>query len=309
MKKILVTGSNGFIGTYLLKEMSKDGNEIIAIVKDNKENIKEIKDLPGVRIVYCELSNLSCLISKISDRDIDICIHLAWAGSSGEARADYELQLQNVKYALDMVKVANIMGIKRYVGAGTLAEKDVLKYHPSNGAKPKAVSMYGIAKISMHFMTKAECSSLGMEHIWCYLSNTYGIGNYTNNFINIASKTMLAGKPAKFTAGDQMYDFVYITDTVRAIYAAAFRGKTNNSYYLGSTKPRQLKEYIKIIRNTIDPSIELQLGAIPFKGKSLTAKEYSAKKIVRDTGFEPNISFEDGIKKTINWLKKIQIKK
>ena len=122
--KILVTGPNGFIGSHLLKVMSDAGDEIIAVVKNTKENISSIQDLTGVRIVYCEMAEITTLPEKITDRDIALCVHLAWAGSSGEGRADYALQLQNVQYALDTVKVLPQMNIKRFVGAGTLAEKD-----------------------------------------------------------------------------------------------------------------------------------------------------------------------------------------
>lgn len=303
MKKYLVTGANGFIGSALLEQMSNDGAKIIAVIKDNNDNIDKIKDLSGVTIVCCKLEKIEELPNIVTDRDIDTCIHLAWAGSSGDARADYELQLQNVKYALDMVKVAHKMGIKRYVGAGTLAEKDVLNYHSIDGSTPNSVSIYGIAKLTMHYMTKVECVSLGMEHIWCLLSNTFGIGNKTLNFINFACKTMLEGKPAEFTKGDQMYDFVYITDTVRAIYAAATKGRANHSYYLGSTKPRPLKQYIKIIRDSIDPNIKLNLGAIPFNGIVLQNSEFCSEKLAKDTGFLPLVPFEKGIKITIDWLK------
>lgn len=303
--KILVTGPNGFIGSHLLQVMSDAGDEVIAVVKDRQENIASIKDLPGVRIVYCELSEIAALPEKVADRDIALCVHLAWAGSSGDGRADYALQLENVRYALDVVKVLPQMGIRRFVGAGTLAEKDVMNYIPTDGATPNAVSIYGSAKIATHYMTKALCSSLGIEHIWCRLSNTYGVGNTTNNFVNMASRNMLFGGSLKFTPGEQMYDFVYITDTVRAIYAAATKGKTNTCYYLGSTKPRKLKEYIYQIRDVINPDLQLEIGALSFNGISLPEEEYSTKKLVEDTEYVPSVSFEEGIRKTVEWLKSL----
>jgi len=306
MKKALVTGANGFIGTALLKEMAKNGVYIYAVVKDESMDVSEISALKGVEIVYCSLEEIYSLPKLVADRNIDVCIHLAWDGSFGDARADYSKQLMNVKYALDTVNVASLMGIKRFVGAGTLAEKDVLNYHPMDGSTPNPVSIYGIAKLSMHYMTKAQCSKLGIEHIWCYLSNTYGVGNTTNNFVNMASRTMLSGKRAAFTAGTQTYDFVYITDTVRALFMAADKGKANSSYYLGSTKSRPLREYITIIRDTIDPNIELFLGEIPFNGNPLPAEEYDTSKLRRDTGYEPQVLFEDGIKLTIEWLREVE---
>lgn len=305
MKKVILTGANGFVGSSLIKELSSNGVEVYAIIKDHNEKVDHIKDIPGVKLIYCELSEIANLPDLISDRDIDTCIHLAWAGSFGDGRADYSLQLQNVEYALDTVNAIARMGVKRFVGAGTLAEKDVQNYHPTDGATPNAVSMYGIAKITTHYMTKTECTKLGVEHIWCYLSNTYGIGNTTNNFVNMASRLMLNKKRAAFTAGEQTYDFVYITDTARALYYAADKGVKNTSYYLGSTKQRKLKEYITIIRDTIDPEIPLYLGEIPFNGNPLPAQEYDTTKLIKDTGFHPTISFEEGIVKTVDWLKTI----
>lgn len=306
MKKAIVTGANGFIGSSLLKEMSQKNIEIIAVIKDEKENIDSIKELSGIRIIYCDMRDIEKLPEIIPDRDIDVCIHLAWAGSSGNARADYTLQLLNIQYSMNVVDVMAKMNVKRFVGAGTLAEKDVLNYHMADGSTPNAVSIYGISKVTTHFMTKAECSKLGIEHIWCYLSNTYGVNNTTNNFVNMASKLMLNGEHAAFTSGEQMYDFVYITDTVRAIYAAADSGHTNCSYYLGSTKPKKLKEYITIIRDTINPDIQLYLGEIPFNGIPLPPEAYSTDKLEADTGYKPTVSFEAGIESTINWLKSIQ---
>ena len=304
MKKVIVTGANGFIGTALLWEMSKQNIKIYAVIKDKFENIDHIKDIPGVEIVYCSQENIFDLPKLINERDIEVLIHLAWAGSFGDLRADYNLQLLNVKNALDTVCAMEVMGIKRFVGVGTLAEKDVLNYHLEDGANPSIVSIYGIAKLSMQLMTKAQCNKMGIEHVWCYLSNTYGIGNTTNNFVNMVARKILGGEEAAFSEATQLYDFVYVTDTVNAIYSVAERGEKNKSYYLGSGDARPLREYIYLIRDAIDPSYPLHLGKLPFHGKSLGEDAYSIEKLKTDTGFSPKVSFEEGIKKTIAWLKK-----
>lgn len=306
MKSAIVTGANGFVGSALLRELTGHGIRVIAVIKDEQETVSHIEKLPGVEIVYCEMNEmLEQLPAKVAD-GADVFYHLAWAGSTGAARGDYNLQLQNAKWTLDAVSAAHKIGCRRFVGAGTLAQHDVHAYTPQNGSTPNAVSCYGAAKITAHYMSKAECSRLGMEHVWAYLSNTYGIGNYTSNFINFASKVMITGKDANFTSGEQLYDFVYIDDIAQGLYCMGNRGKNNHAYYIGSTNPRQLKEFIIRLRDIIDPGIELHLGRVPFNGIAQPASTYDCTPLVEDTGYCPHVPFEEGIRKTVEWLR-IQI--
>lgn len=306
METAIVTGANGFVGSALLKELTGNGVKVIAVVR-SKQNVACLEALPGVRIIYCDMDDLLGQLPQQITQEADVFYHLAWSGSTGPDRGDYALQLKNVRWTLDAVNVAYKLGCKRFVGAGTLAELDVNAYTPMNGSTPNAVSCYGTAKIAAHYMSKAECNRLGIEHVWAYLSNTYGIGNYTSNFINFASKVMLTGKKADFTAGEQPYDFVYITDTAQGLYCIGNRGKANHAYYIGSTKPAKLKTFIYALRDEIDPSIVLNLGAIPFNGVVQPEETFDCTKLVEDTGYMPRVSFADGIKKTVEWLR-IQIR-
>lgn len=299
MKKALVTGANGFLGSLLTAELLKNGVEVIAADMDGCNS--RIPD--GARFAAFDMSVPSSLANAVSDRDIDVIYHMAWAGSSGPQRADHALQLRNAQYTCDMVNAAAQMGIKRFVGAGTLAQFDCQAYIPENGSTPNAVSCYGTAKIAAQYMSKAVANAAKVEHVWCIISNTYGVGNTTMNFVNMASKKMLSGERAAFTAGEQNYDFVYITDTIRGLYLCGKNGKPNCSYYLGSGKARKLKDYITAIRDTIDPKIPLYLGEIPFNGQSLPIEKFSIDAAETDAGYQPQVDFADGIRLTIDWLK------
>ena len=302
MTTAIVTGANGFVGSALLRELTDKGINVFAVVRNSRTDVAHIENLPGVQIVCCEMDHLAQLPSKIGQK-ADVFYHLAWAGSTGPARGDYDLQLKNAHWVLDAVNAAHELGCTRFVGAGTLAELDVNAYTPLKGSTPNAVSCYGVAKITAHYMSKAECNRLGMEQLWAYLSNTYGIGNYTSNFINFASKLMITGQPANFTAGEQPYDFVCVDDIAQGLFCIGENGKKNHAYYIGSTKPAKLKEFIVALRDEIDPSIQLNLGAIPFNGVEQPESTFDCKMLVEDTGYAPRIPFADGIKTTVKWIR------
>lgn len=77
------------------------------------------------------------------------------------------------------------------------------------------------------------------------------------------------------------------------------------SDYIGSTKPAKLREFIYKIRNAVDPSIEVHLGEVPFNGVMQPESVFDCTKIVKDTGYSPLVAFEEGIAKTVEWLKEI----
>lgn len=302
MKRVLVTGASGFVGRNLVKCLSKHGLEVYAVVR-NEANGLQLDVNDNIHVISCDMKNIALLKDKLKNESIEACIHLAWDGVNGDKRADYELQLDNIRYTLNLIDILSEIGVRKFVGVGTLAEKDILNYHLENMTTPNPVSIYGCAKIATHLMAKTECNKKNVEFVWCQLSNTYGVGNTTNNFVNMAIDKMLNGKRASFTSGEQLYDFVYIEDAVEALYLATVKGINNCSYYVGSGSPRKLYEYIYMIRDTIDKSIPVYLGEIPYNGKSLDLESYDISNLQKDTGYEVNVAFEKGIEMTVQWLK------
>lgn len=300
MKKALITGANGFIGSLLVSELLNNGVNVIAADLPGQNN----RISPQARFVDFDMHDFGTLKNKVPDKDIDTMYHMAWLGSSGAARGDYTLQLDNVKCTCDAVMAASEMNIKRFVGAGTLKQMDCLSYVGRDFSTPDSISCYGTAKIAAQYMSKAMANEKGIEHVWCLISTTYGAGDSTMNFVNFASSKMLLGEHVGFTDGEQNCDFVYISDTIHGIYLCGESGKPNCSYYIGSGKARKLKEYIQAIRSAINPEASICLGEIPFKGESLPLETYSCKKIMADTGYSAEVDFESGIVKTVEWLKK-----
>ena len=117
MKKAIVTGSNGFIGSNVCKRLCADGIKVFAVVKDQNENIDNIKNLSGIEIVYCELDEIETLADIISDREIDVFYHFAWVGSAGSLRCDENVQLQNSMLTSRALIKYYKMQLKKFVNA------------------------------------------------------------------------------------------------------------------------------------------------------------------------------------------------
>lgn len=154
-------------------------------------------------------------------------------------------------------------------------------------------------------MSKTLAYNLGLDFVCTTISNVYGVGEISERLINTTIIKLLKKEKTSFTEGNQLYDFIYIDDVVRAFILIGEYGKPFKNYYIGNKKPQLLKEFLVKIRDCIDTNIELGLGEIPFNGISLNYTEFSTLGLYEDFNFKTTVNFEDGIKKTAEWLRKI----
>lgn len=302
MKKVIVTGANGFIGTALCKELSMQETEIIAIVKNEEENISNIINLPRLKVVYCDFSEFKNLSSYIPDRDVDIIYHFAWVGTAGMLRGDIDTQIKNIQYTCDTVKACSEMNCKRIVFASSIMEYEI-EALMSTDITPGINTLYSSAKIAADYMARTMAGYLGIDYIRAVISNVYGPGELNPRFININLRKLLSGEHCAFSSGEQIYDFIYITDAAKAFVAIAEKGKNNKTYYIGSQNPKPLKDFLFMMRDQVDSGLKIGLGEVPFDGVSLTYNEFDIYAVKNDTGFVPAVDFVEGIRYTIDWIK------
>ena len=302
MKKAIVTGANGFVGTAVCRELAGRGVEVIAVVRHPEEVIRGIESVPGIRIVYADLSDFRHLAEVIPDRDIDALYHFAWVGSAGPLRGDADVQMRNVQYTCDTVKACAEMGCGRFVFASSIMEYEI-EATMATDATPGINTLYCSAKVAADYMARTLAGSLGVDYIRAVISNIYGPGEMSPRLVNTSIRKMLRGEHCAFSAGEQMYDFIYITDAAKTFAAIGEKGIRNRTYYIGSPEPKPLKEFLLAMRDCVDPGVEIGLGELPFSGVSLTYREFDIHAVEKDTGFVPEVSFEEGIRKTAAWIR------
>lgn len=302
MRKAIISGANGFMGAALCKYLTSKEIEVIAIVKNKKADTSNIIGLPKLRIVYCDFSEFKNLAEQIEDRDIDVFFHLAWVGSAGSLRGDSDVQIHNIQYTCDTVKACAALNCKRFVFASSIMKYEIEAIMATDKT-PGINTLYSSAKVAADYMARTIAGTVGIEYIRAVISNVYGPGEETPRLINSSIRKLLSGEHCAFSAGEQIYDFIYITDAIGAMEAIAERGIANRTYYIGSQNPRPLKEFLCEMRDQVDPGIDIGLGEIPFDGVSLSYDEFDIYAIEKDTGFVPTIPFSEGIKNTIEWVR------
>lgn len=171
---------------------------------------------------------------------------------------------------------------------------------------PASGNIYSTAKLAADFMARTVAAAKGIPYISAVISNIYGPGEYSPRLVNTTIRKILNGEKTVFSDGTQTYDFIYIDDAAQAFLAMAESGKVprGGAYYVGSSRPAPLKEFLLELGKAVNPDVRLGIGKADFKGICLDYSMFDIDALRRDTGFTPSYSFYDGIKKTTEWIRK-----
>lgn len=304
MKRAIVTGATGFVGRWLVRELLEKDVEVIAIVREGSKRLDMLPRDNRLSLCFCGMDEYESLPLKIDGKPETVFFHLAWEGVYGPKRIDLETQLKCVAASKGAVIAAKNLECVRFVGLGSIMEKESIAVAETNGAKPGMSYVYGEAKHMAHLVTKAVAADLGIEHLWPMLTNAYGELDDSTRFINATLNKIIDETPLEFTSGTQIYDFIHVQDVAKALITIAEKGKPFSNYMIGSGKATALRSFVERLGVEVAPDQELQFGNVPYTGVQLPESAFSIDNLKTDTDFSPEISFEDGIRRTMEWLKK-----
>ena len=145
MKKAVITGATGMIGITLINYLLEKNISVLAIIRENSSNKLKLPQNKNLKIVECNLNNLNNL--DVEECDYDVFYHFAWDGTFGDDRNNLYKQNLNIKYTLDAVELANKLGCKTFIGAGSQAEYGRVNGIISSNTPTNPENEYGIAKL------------------------------------------------------------------------------------------------------------------------------------------------------------------
>ena len=294
MKRVIITGATGAVGTALIRELVSNGIEVLIFCRQGSARNERIPKHELVSIRYCSLDQLAT-IENDTGKQYDAFFHFAWAGTTGASRNDMYLQNLNVRYALDAVGAAKRFGCKVFVGAGSQAEygrvEGTLK--PETPAFPEMG--YGYAKLCAGLMTRDYAHQEGLKHIWVRILSVYGPGDGNQSLVMSVINTLKQGGIPQCTKGEQVWDYLYSGDAARAFRLAAEKGIDGKTYVLGSGHGRPLAEYIQDIKEVVKPEAEIAFGAIPYGTRQVMYLCADTSALNVDTGWSASTDFKTGI--------------
>ena len=317
MKTYLITGSAGFIGSSLAEKLIEEGNVVIGIdnfcdfydMKIKENNIKELVKNENFRLYREDIRNRESISKIFSENKIDVVVHLAaMAGVRPSIENPILYQEVNCMGTQNILEEMKSHNIDKLVMASSSSVYGNCKEVPfrEDMIVDYAISPYAATKKANEVMTHVYHKLFNMNVIMLRFFTVYGPKQRPDLAINKFTRLMLEGKKIPmFGDGTTSRDYTYIGDIVDGIIKSCNYVLENKDVYeilnLGNSSPVSLKEMIDTIGKALDikPNIE-QLPMQPGDVERTFADVSKAKRLI---GYEPKISFEDGIKEFVNWYK------
>jgi nucleoside-diphosphate-sugar epimerase len=306
LKTAVITGATGAIGRALIKVCLQEGYDVLAVVHRSSSRANELDLIDHCQVFRLDLSEYDDAMIEIEKQEIrldgyEIFFHLAWMASFGKDRDNLDIQLENIKASLAAVRFAKKLGCTTFVGTGSQAEYGRTDRILSPDTPTFPETGYGITKLCAGQLTRLSCNQFGLRHIWCRVLSVYGPYDRDQTLISTAVIKMIANKEVELTPCDQLWDYIYSDDAARAILIAGQKGDNGKIYVIGSGEIHPLKEYIEKIAAITGYTKEIGFGKLPYNVKQVTYLQADIKEL-NDLCFAPEISFEKGIEKMMQYI-------
>ena len=257
-----ITGASSFIGVELCRYLVDNGHQVIAMSRRDNEDLNAIATDGNLRVLRADLQSL---FEKATDVKANVFVHLAWAGTSHEDRNNPAIQEENVKSALECVKLSKRMGCQLYVDAGSQAEYGIVPGVLTEETPCNPITAYGKAKLQMYYETKALATQLGLKYIHLRILSVYGEKDHDETLIKSCLRKLKDDEPIVMRSGGQKWNYVYVKDAARQIGVLALHAIGDNSfrsevYNIASEDTRKLSNFVQEIKRICGAESVLSFG-------------------------------------------------
>ena len=305
MKKVLVTGVDGFVAGYLSDYLFKSGYDVYGTTISETYKNDKIKIF---KMNLLDAENVSDVIKNISPNMI---FHLAGQSAVGVSWQNPVLTMDvNVNGTLNLLEAVRINNINsRILIIGSSDQYGIIK--PENCPIKETQlqnpqSPYGISKKTQEEIGKLYVKAYKMNIIFVRAFNHIG-ARQGKNFVvpDFASKIVKIEKSAvpvlKVGNLDTLRDFTDVRDIVRGYLMLLESGKIGESYNIGSGNVIKIKDILKKLINLSSKEIKIEIDKEKFRPVDIPIVQCDNSKIKRDTGWSPEISIDETLKEVLEY--------
>lgn len=323
MKKILITGGAGFIGSHVVRRFVTQYPQYSIINLDaltyagNLENIADIEQLPNYTFVKGDITDAAFITALFVNEQFDGVIHLA-----AESHVDRSIIDPLAFVKTNVIGTMNLLNAAREIWNTTEGK---LFYHISTdevygtlgatGLFTEATpyepnSPYSASKAASDHFVRAYGETYGLPYVITNCSNNYGPNHFPEKLIPLFINNIINNKPLPvYGDGNYTRDWLYVLDHAIAIDLVFHQGRTHETYNIGGFNEWKNIDLVRLLCQKMDTKLQREPGTseklITFvKDRPGHDLRYAidATKINKELGWKPSVTFEEGLEATIEWF-------
>ncbi len=323
MRKIIITGGAGFIGSHVVRRFVNTYPHYRIINLDkltyagNLENLKDIEDKPNYQFVKGDITDGGFINTLFAAEQPDAVIHLA-----AESHVDRSISNPTEFVMTNVVGTVNLLNAAREYWAGQYDTKRF--YHVSTDEVYGALgdtgmfteetrydphSPYSASKASSDHFVRAYHDTYGLDVVISNCSNNYGSHHFPEKLIPLAINNIQHNKPVPiYGKGENVRDWLWVEDHARAIDLIFHRSESGQTYNIGGHNEWTNIDLIRLLCRIMDRKLGRAVGESEKLIAFVTDRAghdlryaIDASKLQNDLGWEPSLQFEEGLEKTVDW--------
>lgn len=310
MKKIFVTGGAGFIGSAFIRLVLDETSDIEIINYDDLTYAGNPENLIGLdenrhTFIKGDICNREAVLNSLPEGVDAIFNFAAESHVDRSIHSADEFLRTNIIGTQVLLDAARAKNVRRFVQVstdevmGTLPEDDTAFFTEDSPIQPN--SPYAASKAAAELVVRAAQETFGVDAVITRCGNNYGPRQFPEKLIPLMiSNALLDESLPVYGDGKNVRDWIYVEDHARAIWMVYEKGKSGEAYNIGARNERQNLEVVTSILDALGKPHSLIKYVTDRLGHD---RRYAidANKVETEIGWKPQTTWEEGLKKTIDW--------